>query len=391
MKLQDKRLELRVGLFIFIGLLLLFVLIFVFQGFTVRRSVYIVNATLPFGGGIQKGTPVMVAGYDVGRVQNVEWDSKEQLIRAILHIDTSCRIKEDAALLVDSKGMLGETYLEFTPGSPDRPDLKPGATVRGTVPPTVTEIKVQSMTMIKKITQAVSEIGDLAAHLNEVAGQESFQENIRSTVANTAKIAGSAARSAESVQVISKDVAKVVKGVDTLVGKLKQATDDLTRQINERGKQAGAVMAEAEGLLKELRESNEKLNEGLKNISEISLKIREGDGTVHKLIYERELYDRANELMRNAGDAARKTAQLAEYLREHPSELVWGKEPIWYKRWWRWMMGWRLEEDEEGEKRPSRPGRRRKDRKRINLMPSATPQEEGETGPEDLDTRDTQD
>ena len=162
MELEDKRLELRVGTFIVIGLVLLLVMIYLFHGFAIQGDFYVINATFPFGGGIQPGTPVMVAGYAVGSVQSVAWDSKDQIIRAVLNINSSCKIKEDAKLVVDSKGMLGETYLEFTPGSLDKPNLKPNAIVHGQVPPTMSQMKVESLEMIQTITKAVSEIGDLA-------------------------------------------------------------------------------------------------------------------------------------------------------------------------------------------------------------------------------------
>ena len=313
MELEDKRLELRVGLFICTGLVMLILLIYLFHGFAVHGNVYIINATFPFGGGIQKGTPVMVAGYNVGSVRSVGWDSEDQIIRAVLQIDTACKLKEDTILVVDAKGMLGENYLEFTPGSPDKPNLKPGSTVHGKVPPTMTQMKVESMMMIQKITEAVSEIGGLASRLNE--------------------------------------------------------------QINERSDQAGAVMAEAKGLLRELRETNKNLSDGLENIADISLEIREGDGAVHKLIYEKELYDNANKLLVDAGETARKTTDLAEYLKENPSDLVWGQEPIWFKRWWRAFIEWISGEDEGKAKTPKRDGRRGTRRKRLNLLESP-PEEE---------------
>lgn len=313
MELEDKRLELRVGIFIVVGLILLLLMIYLFHGFAMRGNFYIINATFPFGGGIQAGTPVMVAGYTVGAVQSVSWDSENQIIRAILNINSSCRIKEDAKLVVDSKGMLGETYLEFTPGSPAKPDLEPGATVHGQVPPTMSQMKVESLEMIQTITKAVSEIGDLASHLS--------------------------------------------------------------KQIKERSEQAGTLMVEAEGLLTELRDSNKKLNDGLENISDISLQIREGKGAAHAFIYERELYDRTNQLLKDAGEAARKAADLAAYLKENPSDLVWGPEPIWYKRWWRGLLEWFSGEKDtavEKRKKESRPtkrtGRGATSRKRLNLL-----------------------
>lgn len=382
MELEDKRLELRVGLLIFAGIVLLLLLAFFFQSFAFHRNYYTIEANFPFGGGIRKGTPVRVAGYDVGKVSSVQWDSQNQVVRAVLLIDTQYKIKRDAVLIVDAEGMLGETYLEFTPGSKDGADLEAGAVVSGEVPPTMTQLKVESVEMIKKITDAVGQIESLASHLNSVVGEKAFQDNIKSTVANTAKIAEQAAKSAEGVQKISENVSRVIGGTETLVSKLNAAADGLIEQINERGKQAGAALTEAEGLLKELRATNRKLNDSLENISDISLKIREGDGTIHKLIYERELYDRANTLMADAGKAARKLTELADYLKRNPSHLVWGSKPSWYKRAWRSILhaSWGEDDDQKDRKKDpkiKKGGRGRRDsgaRKPIGLElnPSST-------------------
>jgi phospholipid/cholesterol/gamma-HCH transport system substrate-binding protein len=323
MRRQDKHLELRVGALICVGLIALGVMVVYFQQFRTHRGVYVLYATFSFAGGIQRGTPVRVAGYHVGQVRSVEWDSGEQVVRAVLEIDLGYRVKKDAKLIIDTVGMLGEPYLEFTAGSPDAPNLKPRATVQGCVPPSLTEIRVEGLAMVTSINKTVKDLNSLIASVRT----------------------------------------------------------DVIEQVSERGKQAGTVLAETEKLVKELRVTNEKLSESLDGVTEISARIRDGDGTAHKLIYERELYDNATSLLADADDAAKKLGALADYLKKHPSHLVWGRGVAWYKRAWRWALnkitgGGR----KDGEPPPPRPGRS-EGRERINLM-ETTLREKGEGKPE---------
>jgi phospholipid/cholesterol/gamma-HCH transport system substrate-binding protein len=375
MELDDRRLALRVGLLICVGLALLIVMIGFFQSFSFRKNFYAVEATFPFGGGIKKGTPVRIAGYNVGQVKGVTWDSDTQLVRVMLQIEVTHRVKRDAILILDSEGMLGETYLEFTAGSPEAPDLESGSTIKGEVPPTMTQMKVESLQMIQKITGAVSQIESLAAHLNSIAGDQGFKDNLKTTVESTARIAEQAALSAEGFRKISEDVSAVMTGVNTLVSRLNDTAEQLAEQIKARGEQTGNVLSEAQALLKELRESNQKLNEGLESLAAITLKVHKGDGTVHKLIYERELYDRTNSLVKEANVAAKRLADLAKYLRHNPSHLVWGAEPSWYKRWWRKVLGttWGEEEmpppQDQQEQSSTREGR--KPEEKINIINSS--------------------
>ncbi|GAG53183.1 unnamed protein product, partial [marine sediment metagenome] len=220
-------------------------LIYYFEQISIGKGVYTLNATFSFGGDIQPGTPVRIAGYRVGEVRSVEWDSDRQVVRAVLEIELGYRIKEDAKLIVDTLGMLGEPYLEFTAGSPGKPNLKPRAFVHGEVPPSLTEIRVEGLAMVKKITAGVSEIEGLAAHLSRLAGDEDLQGNIRKTIQNAAKIAEGAVKSAESMEKISTGIVGIVESVRALVGKLDVATEKITKQIEERGKQAGTVLANA--------------------------------------------------------------------------------------------------------------------------------------------------
>ncbi len=325
MKKHDKRLELKVGAMICVGLIALGAMIIYFRQFKTHRGIYTLNATFTFAGGIQRGTPVRVAGYHVGQVRSVEWDSQAQLVRAVLELDLGYRIKKDARLVIDTVGMLGEPYLEFTAGTPDAPNLKPKATVQGQVPPSLTAIRVEGLAMVQSINEAVTGLNDL------------------------------------------------IKTVKT----------DVIQQVKERGEQAGSVLGETEKLVKELRVTNKSLNKNLESISEISLKIRHGDGTAHKLIYEKELYEQATSLLADADDAAKKLGSLADYLKKHPSHLVWGRGVTWYKRAWRWTLNKISGGGRKGDGPPPPPRPGRKGPSKINLMEQ--PVENGNGAGEETD------
>ncbi|GAG04312.1 unnamed protein product, partial [marine sediment metagenome] len=72
-----------------------------------------------------------------------------------------------------------------------------------------------------------------------------------------------------------------------------------------------------------------------------------------------------------ANEAAKKLADLAQYLRENPSHLVWGSNPSWYRRLWRRTFGRVWRGDSEGQRedsRPSRSDRRYRSRERNDRM-----------------------
>jgi phospholipid/cholesterol/gamma-HCH transport system substrate-binding protein len=63
------KLELKVGVFVFIGLVLLAVLILSIGGFKTWTSGYNINFIFHFVNGVKVGAPVRYAGVDVGEVK----------------------------------------------------------------------------------------------------------------------------------------------------------------------------------------------------------------------------------------------------------------------------------------------------------------------------------
>lgn len=114
------KMELKLGIFVFIGLVIFVVAILSVGGIRTWASGYKVNFMFSFINGVKKGAPVRFAGVDVGQVQTIKYffDEKENKtkIRVACWVDNDVKIPMDSVVWVNTLGLLGEKYIEIMPG-----------------------------------------------------------------------------------------------------------------------------------------------------------------------------------------------------------------------------------------------------------------------------------
>lgn len=112
-------LELAVGFFVLIG-----ILCFGYLSIKLGRleffgeGRYIVHAKFAGAGGIKPGAVVEIAGVEVGKVKSVMLDKDYQATISLL-INKDVKIQEDAIASIKTKGLIGEKYLQISPGGSD--------------------------------------------------------------------------------------------------------------------------------------------------------------------------------------------------------------------------------------------------------------------------------
>lgn len=115
------RLELKVGIFVFIGLIILVVFVLSIGGFKTWTSGYHVRFIFNFANGVKLGAPVRFAGIDVGEVKDIKFSFSEQEAKTKVNIDCwikkEIKIPRDSRIWVNTLGLLGEKYIEVMPGS----------------------------------------------------------------------------------------------------------------------------------------------------------------------------------------------------------------------------------------------------------------------------------
>jgi phospholipid/cholesterol/gamma-HCH transport system substrate-binding protein len=92
---------------------------------------YELRATFRNCGGLKRGASVAIAGVDVGRVQSIRLADNEALV--VFTIDPTVQVQGDAIASIRTKGLIGEKYIEISPGGAEDP-LKSGDRIRDTEP-----------------------------------------------------------------------------------------------------------------------------------------------------------------------------------------------------------------------------------------------------------------
>ncbi len=125
-------LELTVGLFIIVGIICLgYLSIKLGKMEVVGGRGYEIYAIFSNIGGLRTGSSIEIAGVDVGRIESITLDNYQA--RVVLNLPWSVKIQEDAIALVKTKGLIGEKYIEITPGGSEK-IIQPGGRIRETQP-----------------------------------------------------------------------------------------------------------------------------------------------------------------------------------------------------------------------------------------------------------------
>jgi len=218
MMFRRSNFELKVGIFIFVGIVILSVIVFSIGNFYSVKRGYALNILFSFANGISVGAPVRYAGVEVGEVQDIEvyFDEKENIpmVRLSVWVPQNTWINEDAKAAINTLGLLGEKYLEIIPGTREARLLQKGDTLRGKDPVSTEELTRDTKEMLAKIDSMMGSI-------NKVVGDEEFQSSIKNTISNL-----------ESLSLDLRDFVTVAKEGKGTIGRF-MSDDKLYKDIDE--------------------------------------------------------------------------------------------------------------------------------------------------------------
>ena len=125
--------EFTVGLFIIAGIIFLGYLSIKLGSMEVFGGKgYDIYALFSNSGGIKSGSSITIAGVEVGKVRAVILDDYQA--RIVMNLAEKTKIQEDAIASIKTKGLIGEKFIEITPGGSDK-IIPPGGRIRETQPP----------------------------------------------------------------------------------------------------------------------------------------------------------------------------------------------------------------------------------------------------------------
>jgi len=160
------KLEMKVGIFVFISFVILVVFILSIGGFKTWASGYKINVNFNFVNGVKIGAPVRFAGVDVGVVKKLIIsyipEEKKTNIQVNIWVRNGVNIPVDSTVWVNTLGLLGEKYIEIMPGQNYADLLKDEASLTGVDP--------QPLHLLFKSAQSI--LGNLDDGIAKIRNQE---------------------------------------------------------------------------------------------------------------------------------------------------------------------------------------------------------------------------
>ncbi len=130
--MTQRKVELAVGAFVLAGILCLAYLSVNLGGLALfETGVYEVTAKFSSVSGLRTGATVEMAGVQVGRVQSIVLDEDEAVV--MLRLDASLKLTSDTIASVRTKGILGDSFVNLSPGGSEK-FIPAGGRIRETEP-----------------------------------------------------------------------------------------------------------------------------------------------------------------------------------------------------------------------------------------------------------------
>ncbi len=164
---RDEKLELKVGIFMGIGIFLMFLLVFSISDFYGFQKGYDIKTIFDFVNGLGDNAPVRLAGVNIGEVKKIEifYDNEAGSTKVRIDIrihNEKTKIETDAVARINTLGLLGEQYLEITPGK-ERQFIKNGDFV-------VAKNPVNVGMQMEKMQELVSSFTDVTKSISSGEG-----------------------------------------------------------------------------------------------------------------------------------------------------------------------------------------------------------------------------
>jgi len=284
--------KLRVGIVITLGLAIIFFAILFAESivrlFTPQAIVYAEFSDVK---GLRSGAPVWFSGVQIGAVKSLRFEKGEK-ITATLAIDkpSLSYLKKDSVSSILTMGLLGDKYVEMSPGSREAAPLQSGDTISGSPRPEISE-------ELKRVIEGVeTSKGSLARLLRD----DTLYRDLSASLKDIKAFAAMLKSSEGTISRVIKDPAlydrfvKASKSLDAFSEKLATSRGTVNKLVEDAS-------------------LYENMNGAASRLNAILEKIDKGEGSVGTLITDRQVADELRSTLKEIN-------ALAKDIKEHPKK-----------------------------------------------------------------------
>jgi phospholipid/cholesterol/gamma-HCH transport system substrate-binding protein len=276
--------ELKLGVLSIVALVIFAVTVLMVMGgqgfFWQRYSLKTRFASVP---GLKAGSPVRVAGVEVGSVDEVELTGDQIDVTFQVNKEVQDRITSSSVATLGSVSLLGEAAVDITPSSKGTPIPEWGYVPTGKTAAGLSDLTGQAAEGIDEITKLVKDMRAGRGTIGKLMTDEQLYAELNKFVAT----AGEVTRTIREGRGTAGRLINDPKIANSLEASLK-SLEEMTRRINAGEGSLGSLMKD-DAFAKSLTSTTT-------NLQTLTDRLNKGEGTAGKLMTDTVLYNRLTSL-----------------------------------------------------------------------------------------------
>lgn len=134
-----------------------------------NASPYKLKTSFAYADGVKIDSIVKLSGIEVGRVEEIKFAYEpETRVELVLTLDKKAKIRTDSIAFISTSGLIGDAFIGITPGSGDKPYVKPGDTLLSEDPVEMRKLMKRAEAIAENLDKTLVEIKNLAQNVNGV-------------------------------------------------------------------------------------------------------------------------------------------------------------------------------------------------------------------------------
>ena len=309
--------------------------------------------------GLNKDASVQIAGVEVGRVQSIKLQDGRALVT--LRITPEVKLEKDVTAAIKTHGVLGDKYIEITPGTKGQALLKPGENITlterhadvdrllnqmgliaddikiltgslskvvsgqkgelaiGDIIENTRQLTYNLNTLVKNNEQALratlENTRELTSNLNKIVSMN--EEALRDTLKNTRDLTGNlnkvVATNEEALRDTLNNTRNLTSSLNNVVTANEEVLRDTLKNTRDLAGNLNKVVANNDAKITEvldgLKGASREMEKTFASLGDISEGMKKGEGSVGQLLQDKTVADRLNKTLASLQEVADKINQ----------------------------------------------------------------------------------
>lgn len=222
--------EIKVGLFVTLGVGLLMVAILVLgstEGLMTRKARF--TSHFPGVEGLVTGAKVVLGGIHVGTVDSITFDMSTRDVQVDFNVkkESAEWLRADSTAEVATQGVLGDKYISLTPGTAEQPILAPGSEIPNRPGKSITQFLSKGDQLLVNLNSLVTTL-DRSFKSFEGARSDTFFKGISETAKNLSSASAKLDREMEELR-----LRKITRNLDSILEKINGGSGTLGALVND--------------------------------------------------------------------------------------------------------------------------------------------------------------